>query len=421
MHGLTPILDLAASNGNKGISVTPGSSNVQARFQLAAGMPLRDKKNKWNHALALGVRVQITVDQPGATAAIDEDELYQMVESFRLHTPLLGTLIDSNHFKGTYAKHLCEFISNGYRKSSSERAQVPNSDSDTVCDLYFRIPIAQGWQEDREEDLALWLGHLEGGTFDVNIAPNTVFDSISTGCLTETCTVYAWLEYVPMKRLQIPPVAVWRRYEQAAAGGSAVMLQNVGGEGGLQGVREGCRLAGAFYLGSAVGFGGADTPDDINRINAPWREFHNIENPDALFQQYLKEIRAHYSATLHGSETTSGHPYGTGATVDNRLGDSEALFFPLITPNRKITRNQKARGNLVFDLGWGSAPSSGTHYVMTLELKEFTKTKIQEMLAVAGLNPNDVVVKRRIGKKLPVKQQDMVPMVVLDPSEVDDD
>lgn len=414
--GMTSQYDLTAVGGGKSITVTPGSAAQQARFLLSTGLPLRDKKNKWNHCVAIGVRVTTVIDQPAmGGSAIDEDDLPRVVESFNLSNKLIGGIIDKSEVTGPIAKHLVEFVGNGYRYSSRGRAQIASTDGDTTVDVYFRLPIAQMWNE-RPEDFAIWMGHLEGGQFDVNFAPASTIGNVSTGAVTKaTTTIRAWLEYVPMPNLQIPPIASWRRYEQAANGGTRVHMQSVGSEGALRGVRDGCRLAACFYLGDQAGLGGPDGPDNITRIHADWRDMEDVENIDGLFQQYEMITRGSFKALNQGSDAHGGHPYITGAAVNNALNDSEAYFTPFVLPNPRLTRNQKVRGNLAANFGFTAAPSSGSHYFANLEIKEFTMAKVNELIAAAGMDPNKVVKKRRFAGKIPVNKLDTLPWVILPP------
>ncbi len=404
---MQPQYDLTAQGGGKTVAITPSATAPQTARFLFSGAPPRTGK-LWNLITAICIRVTTTFDQASSGgSAVYWDALYSMIASVRVNTKMFGDLFVQQFISGVVAKHIVEFLGNGYCYGSIARQVIPSTDGDTTVELDITLPISQYWNN-KPNQFALWAGWFEGGFLDVNFGISTAIATFSTGAVSKTpTTVYAWINYHPSKELIIPSIPHWRQYYQAASGGTRFLAQGVGNDGGLQGTIDGARLVAMYYLTSQLAMGGATTADNIVGIAMPWRDQEMTNNVDGFFRQYQSTcLRGHKAITGGWAAATaqpdaSGHPYIMPAEVPAGLNDSEAYAFPFVAPVRgmDITKLQRVRGNYPTDFQFTTAVTSGTHIVMQLELKEFSDQKKAEMIIAAGLDPNKVNLKRKLYRK----------------------
>jgi hypothetical protein len=403
---MLPQYDLSAQGGGKTISITPGAAPQNGRF-LFSGAPPRTGK-LWNLMTAINIRIVTTLTEPTAGGTqLYWDALFNMIASVRVNCKLFGDLFVQQFISGTIAKHLVEFLGNGYCYGSVARQVIPATTASTTVELDISLPISQYWN-DKPNLFALWNGWFEGGYLDFLFAANSAIGAFSTGAVSATpTTVYAWIEYQPSKELIIPPICHWRQYYQAASGGTRVLLQGVGNDGGLQGTIDGARLLASYYLTSNLGMGGTTTADNITGIASPWRDQELTNNVDGFFRQYLRTNLRGVRGTIGGIAAATAqpdfgtHPYLMGTEQAGGLNSANAYVMPLVAPVRgqDITKLQRVRGNYPIDFQFTTAPTTGQHVVEQCELKEFTDAKKAELIIAAGLDPNKVNLKRKLAKK----------------------
>lgn len=93
---------------------------------------------------------------------------------------------------------------------------------------------------------------------------------------------------------------------------------------------------------------------------------------------------------------------GTGsALTGGSLADATARFTPLVWPTmgQKISQMQRVKGNYPLDGMTFSAPQSNVFRVYTLEHKQFSLTKVAEMVTSMGIDPGKAVVIPKTGMK----------------------
>jgi hypothetical protein len=339
------------------------------------------------------------------------------IKSINLNTPMGGTLIDPTVMNGMVAKHLSNYVQNGYREEALNEQPIPPTAGTYTRYVYFYIPFSQKWNVNPDQ-FAQWLGWLNNGQLEVfaQTNDNDMFEA-ANGAATDvlnSVTMSAALDMVPWPEIIVPPYVVLRRYEVAAqASSNGPTLLNVGSAGALQGVEDGSRLIGMFFSHQANGFVGSGTADEIQSTTLTWRDQTQTLFMDDFFLRWLQTSHQRPpmgfdvsgTAASHGVDTTT--PYPNQLEVAGSLADAGARYTPLVWPelNSLITYYQKVKGNYPMDMVF-SASQDNVFRVYTLELKQYSVDKCSEMLSSMGVNPANVA----LTPKMAYKQRNIVSM-----------
>lgn len=390
-YGSTQNLDVTADGGAESISLTPGASVVTGEFTVQA--PKGGVDRNWPLCTCAVVKTSIVIDQPASGgSAINADDLPVMFDGYDGNSNLLGNIWPHDTFTGPIAKHLVEFISEGYQNPDGARVQIASSDGDNTVVYYQCLPFSHRAFE-KSHHFAHWIGWLNALKIKIFLAPSTAIAGVSTGAVTKTpCTVRCWLEYVVSNELIMPPFNQWHLYESPATGGNTVTVQGIGTENGMNDVKGGSRLAGLFELTSVGNMGGEDDADNITGISIPQLGYDLTVNPDAYFLAFKRTMQGHRGPIAISASAPvvdrNGDPYTMAGSVLGSLNANTALYNPLRWPalsDAQISKVVKfGPGDLKIVHTYTTPPSSGKHRVVTNELREYGEGKKAEMIGKTG-------------------------------------
>jgi hypothetical protein len=382
-HGTPGIFQLSSS-GNRAPTLTP-SANIQSlTFNITSCPGAIDDMYVYGQKLV--VRVDYTVTGAGGNA-VNQDQLYKMIDSFRLYSPILKELYPQPRTRGVDVAFFDQWLGEGYQPAQVGRAQIPMTNAtDFTGSLYYVLPLSFEFMQ-RAEDCGIWMPFLENGLFEVRLAANNVLntDSASAVLKATTFTFTAWIETLPSPEAQVQTPFQFRLYEWNTAG-TQMKLQGVGSPNGLEGVTPGARIAalGWYSLNTQAGLGGIANFANLNRLALPWKKQDSIDQPDAVIRAMMSLFGRRSGYQVGGGAASALHdggrwPYVMAATPNNTFLDANLAVFPLIMPgwDSQISKFMKAPASeLFFDTAWTATPN-GTHRFRTLEICNYDEGFIQ--------------------------------------------
>ena len=394
-HYGTPMpIDLFVGGANPSATLTPGASVQPVVFQPAS-LNQEVKGDNWPLARGILIKAVTVVDQAASGGtALNWDQLFVCFDSINTQSKLLGTLHDKTVFTGPVAKHLIEFVSNGYRYVDWARAQIAAADGDTAAvTLYLYAPFTNE-NFIQPEAFWPWTGWLQDMLLTVNLAAATAIAQFSTGAAIKTSFVItASLDcYVVPQPIRML-VSQWNKYQtNAATGNQNILMQAVGQQNGLPSALPGCRLAGLFELCTPNAMGGASTGDLFT-------SFSSTELAQEPVLQVDNFMMAYRTATGRGGPISlsaaiaahdgSGNPNTMAATPNTSLMNVAQMYVPwrFASKNQRLENTLKwPGGNITLNRQFTVTPSSGTHTVITNEIRQLDDGKWRELERIAGLS-----------------------------------
>jgi len=154
------------------------------------------------------------------------------------------------------------------------------------------------------------------------------------------------------------------------------------------------------------GFVGSGTADQVIGITMPWRDQQQTTLPKFFFERFIRASRLPMLGLITGSDIPdTSAPFAMNTTAQPATGaalnDSTARYTPLVWPEKGnlISAFQKVKGNYPLDGMTFGSTQTGTFRVLTLEHKQWSLSKVSEMLAAAGIDPGKVVLTPKMGRK----------------------
>lgn len=407
-------IDLRSRTGSRTLVVSPGESaefviNAQ-QSRIGAG---GGSAGLYNYVRGIMLKAAISVTRTHSTGTLTPiwaDRFPMALKSINLNTPMDGTIIDPTIMSGMVAKHLFDYVGNGYREEALNQQPIPDTAGTYVRYVYLYLPFAQKWNP-WPDHFAKWLGWLNNGQLEIFVqdADTNAFES-ATGADTDvinSVTMSVGLDMVPWPEIIIPPDVILRRYQVSADGSSSgPTLLNVGSAGALQGVEDGSRLVGMFYSHQANGFEGSGTADQIQSTTLTWRDQTQTLFTEDFYLRWLQTTHQRPpmgfdvagTAASHGVDVTT--PYPNQLEVGGSLADAGSRYTPFVWPELGglVTYFQKVKGNYPLDMVF-SEDQSNVFRVYTLELKQRSLDKCSEMLSAMGVNPANVELVPKLGRK----------------------
>jgi hypothetical protein len=382
------VLDLRTPDGAFSVSITPGATEQPAQFKITG-----DKGSfagAWLKATGITIRNTITFDQAAAGGSIvNWDDLPRVMSGLELLHPLWGTMLTKETGSGPILKHIIEFVGSGFQYAGDDaRAQIPSTDGDTVCDLYFTYPIAQRFMV-RPTDQACWIGWLDQTLINFTQAVATAIAAVSTGAVIKApTTVKVGLDYVLDNDLDIPTLAFWQRYTHNA--GSETIRALGLGSNGPKATMNFERILGIYELFNVWGFGGCTTSDIITAVFLEQLGLSRVTNVDMMVKNYLKVLggprspKGGIGATV--PHAMAGNPFTMAASPNNALNASTLAYLALRAPGRQqeITKAPKFAGDLIVTQTYSATPNSGQHILVVQSIREFTPEMVTELQARAN-------------------------------------
>lgn len=379
---------------NPTAAITPGSSVQQATATIA-GLPPVTGKFK-NYARGIQNHLNVVVDPDAGGNAVNADKLGKVMSSFEVTIPTFGVIFPAQHTRGAVAYHVIQILGLGYRAPYGYgRTQIPAStDTDVTIDLYYWLPIAHDCLA-KAHETSQWVGFYQDGTVQQNVDVSTVLDGDYAGAVTKTGTLRSQFHYFssPDDFIGVP---VQHRERVITGGGDSPLLQNMGSDTALVGVKGTSGIAAMLWLTDATGIGlaGPDGVDNFTSMEIPWRGQKQVKNLDAFFQELLDRMPNRVAPVSGIGASTpinngAGWPFTMAATVDNRpASNSQALFLPLVVPGeaQETSKIQNVSGSFpAFNSTATSTPST-SHRIYTMELMEFTEQMLLDLAQRAGFS-----------------------------------
>ena len=407
-------IDLRSRSGSRTVAVAPSESaqfiiNAQ-QSRIGAG---GGSAGLYNYVRGIMLKCVISVTRAvvgsGSFTPIWADRFPMAIKSINLNTPMDGTIWDPTIMSGMVAKHLFDYVLNGYREEALNAQPIPAAAGTYSRTLYLYLPFAQKWNP-WPDHFAKWLGWLNDAQFEIFAADAVNAFESTSGTYTDTInsvTMSSQMDMVPWPEIIIPPDVVLRRYEVAAnASSNGPTLINVGSAGAIQGVEDGSRLVGMFFSHQAEGFIGSGTANEITSYTAAWRDQNQTLAMDSFFLRWLQTSHMRPpmgfdvsgGTASHGVDTTT--PYPNELALAGSLADASARFTPLVWPEvgELVTSFQKVKGNYPLDMVFNT-PQDNVFRVFTLELKQRSLSKCSEMIAAFGVDPSTVSLVPKLGRK----------------------
>ena len=389
----SPIRAELKSAGSESVALTPGTGQQRATFNIVGIDPVTDGKR--NYAQAFWCHCTTVVDPDAAGNAINADKLAKVMASLRLQSPLLGEVFPQAHTRGAVLYHIIQVVACGYRYPQAARAQIPAStDTDVTIDLFYLMPLSYETLK-KPHETAQWVGFFDQGVLEGTLDVSTILDGDYAGAvLKATTALRAWVEYLPSPDNSLGVPVQWVDRE-IAGGGSSPILQGVGQQTQLNGVRPGCGLAWMSWLTDAtgIGLGGPDGVDNITAIEIPWRNQKNLRNLDPFFLE-LRRIVGGRVGPISGLGTTimhdgGGWPFTMADTPSNRpAASSQSMFLPIVAMGRdsETSKFQRVQGNLQVNFTVTAAIST-SHRFLTCEFMEYDDPQIDRCFRAMGIDP----------------------------------
>lgn len=365
----TPHYHELVSQQGKRPTLTPGNPGPTVSF-LATAMPTGEDRKFWYYVMSIVLKVVVRINQTGDGSAINANKLWKLVQSVQIQSPLLGMLAVHSNSRGSVLGNILQYLGYGFSGTPLAR-DIPAAAGDTDVTLYFRVPLSWEFLKKPHES-APWSGFLEGSTFEVMFAPDTVLAGDSAGAtLTAPSNCRAWMEMIPVPEAIIHTPCHWREHRNIPGGTDRHIIQDMGSPDGLQGVdtSKGVGLAALYQLMNPAGLGlaGSGTADNILQFDTPWRRQNRVEIPDAPYLSMFAQQGPHGRTTDNLISVTSSRnefPYSLAANV-GALNDAESLVFPICTPARdqETSKFQTVSGAKEINYAFTSVPEGTSRYL----------------------------------------------------------
>jgi hypothetical protein len=399
-------IDLKTQGGVRAVTVTPGNSvqyttDAQQSRIAASG----SKPGLYNYVTGIMLSCLMTVVRSsGGTTVIYPDQFPRAISSIGWNAPMFGNLLDPTVVNGMTAKHILEFFGLGYQYFGINRTPIPGTDGTYTRVFEIFIPLEEG-ENPWPHHFAMWLGWLDESMLEIFVDGTATPFGLSGVTITNVQFTAA-LKTLPFGEIIIPPYKILRKYEQAASAASnGPKLTNVGDAGALQGADDGARLMEMLFSHQVGGFVGSGTADQISAISIPWRDQAQSTLPHFNFARFNEEVgpwvKMGHLAAVDDTDMKPPYIMPTGVASGGLLNDPTAMYTPLVFgPKRSlISYYQKVKGNYPLDGMTFNASQSNIFRVYTRELKQFSKSKVSEMLAAMGVDPGSVNLVAKLGKK----------------------
>lgn len=372
-HTTAKIFDLSGPAGKTAV-LTPTTAPVQALFNLN-NLPAGKDSTMWYYCTAIVLNVIPTINQPASGgSALNEDQLYKIIQSVRVYSPILGELFSHTNTNGSALGTIMQQYGRAFQQNP-QFAQIPATDGNTLPVLKVRIPFAYEFLK-KPHETSPWMGFFEGGQVEVKIDISTILDGDSTGATVDSVSVSAWMEMIPCPEAVIHTPCQWRRHANLPGSSKRTTITDMGSPDGLQGVDQskGVGIASLLYLTNAAGvaLGGAGSATNITQVEIPWRDQTVTDSPEAFFENFF----AMCGARGHDSSSVdfAGFPYTKATTsTTGLLANATAMFFPLISCGRDLetSKLQTVAGAKDLNFNYTSTPSAGPvilgHYFPTFD------------------------------------------------------
>lgn len=394
-HTSGKIFELVSQQGRTP-TVVPGTGPTVVQFLLNS-LPTQKDSKFWYYVQAIWVKVvaKLVVPTDSLFLGFLPEYLWQVVQSFQLQCPILGTLFATQNTRGTVLGNLIQKIGFGYNQLPTPNLLGAAGNTTLYYELWYRIPLALKCLAN-PSDTAPWAGFLEGGTLNVNIAPTTVMQDAgvepSTTFTQAVVSASMHLQPEAEARIHVP----FNFREHITPGNSTKhQITDMGSPDGYQGWDQ-SKAVGIGHLSALIGPAktgllAATTAPNITAFDIPWRDQQTVYNAELpLIEQF--EALSITQNPSGGIAAVAGMawPYVVGTTVPDGnttfLNNLGLLTYPLIsTPIGLYTSKlQSVAGAKEVNFQYTATPS-GSQRWLGLYFGTFDEQFTQAL--VARINP----------------------------------
>jgi hypothetical protein len=330
-----------------------------------------------------------------------EDVLRALVQSFSVRNCWHGTPVNSAWVLGSDIP-LWSYVLNGYRYLQRVPRAVPAANGTYPFNLRIFLPLSCGVGKKPHHTTHLNLMYRDG-TFGINVAAATVGTGLSTGSSITGLNCRATAMCLLEPELRLGPACEIVDYTSPTPNAASFesRFQDYANNTGITGTEKGAGIVWAMLRSSLRGGGGPVDFSTLTRISVPFRGQIEISDPASFFDECDDAIggpQRVIGSTLDSATAqvvdASGYPNIVGATdplvLNTPIKASTVLGFPLVNPGSELelSKVQRVDETIVLAQTYSSAPSAGSHHLLTYQVREWTPQKRdqwREMVISSGL------------------------------------
>lgn len=377
---------LSAAGGGDFPNLVQGSPTV---FNLNT-VPI-NQGNMAYYLPALECTITGTLTQSGGTGVRTAwNNLYRiLIESLELRNCFHGSPLSPQFVKGAMMPIL-EQVCLGYRNPARKRGFFPAANGSYLFSFTFLVPTSLGVGQKPHHTAQLAALYKEA-QFSLQVAQASVLTALSPGSSLTGLAMRCSAMLLPEKELRVGPVMEIVDYQVAATAGQVnVPLQSFGNQGQTTRMERG---AGLVYLGLLTnnqGLPGPFAPENITRMNVPFRgQFDTGHVVPYLTQALLAQGNTRTLGSVDdqgiakGYSDTSGYPYTEGFDSSNSSSEFQNLLaVPIAAPGTdfEYTKCQVIDGDESFNVQLSSGPS-GTWHNLAVQLKSWSANSWDDLAA----------------------------------------
>jgi hypothetical protein len=283
---------------------------------------------------------------------------------------------------------ILEQVCLGYRNPVRKRGFFPAANGTYAFSFTFIVPLCLGVGQ-KPHHTAQLVALYKEAQLSLQVAQASVLTAISTGATLTSLQMRCSGMLLPEPELRAGPVMEIIDYQVAATSGQVnVPLQSFGNQGQTTRMEKGAALVYLGLLTSNQGLPGPFSPENITRLNVPWRGQTDTGHlPPYISQQILAmgNTRTNGSvddqAIAKGYSDTAGFPYTEGFDSNNSSSELQNLLaVPIVAPGSdfELTKAQVVDGDESFNVQLSSGPS-GTWHNLAVQMKSWQAGAWQDM------------------------------------------
>jgi hypothetical protein len=377
---------LSAAGGGDFPSLTQGSPTV---FNLNT-LPIA-QGNLAYYLPALFCTITGTLTQAGGTGVRTAwNNLYRvLIESLEVRNCWHGSPISPQFVKGSMMPIL-EQVCLGYRNPVRKRGFFPAANGAYAFSFSFAVPLSLGVGQ-KPHHTAQLVALYKEAQFSLQVAQASVLTAISPGATLSSLQMRCSALMLPEPELRAGPVMEIIDYQVAATSGQVnVPLQSFGNQGQTTRMERGAALVYLGLLTNNQGLPGPFAPENITRLNVPFRGQTDTGHlPPYLAQQLLSMGNTRTNGSVDdqgiakGYADTAGYPYTEGFDASNSTSEfTNLLAVPIAAPGNdfELTKAQIIDGDESFNVQLSSGPS-GTWHNLAVQMKSWQASAWQDMAA----------------------------------------
>jgi hypothetical protein len=413
------------STGGEIVTIDPTTANRKATFRFD-NIETR-LGTLWNYLQKIRLYIRQDVTQAGGTGSIIKwDQLFRMIQSFKLTSDDLGTVYADGEINGPQLGLVAQIVSAGYTLQQPVLTDVAAANGTTSLYLIVDIPLAHDCFF-KGHQTGLWNGFFKNnGQLEVTLSASTwpgAAGAGSTGATAGgTCDIRAEVIYTAEAEARIPAIWTWR-VRPTNANEKKHIIKDLCQGAGIKGASGKGKIAFLAYLADVNGLGGADGVDNITRVYPRDRgqASHDLSTPffgtTSLMSSFIRQTNRKIGAPLFGQG--AAYPVGQSASTANPWSPNkaQAYFLPYFWPaadGQQASKCQEVSGDYYIEQDYTATPAAQAQW-MSLEQSYLTQAQEDFLMgARMGLPPatftsypkvDKSLVKPRSGREFAQQQQ----------------